>query len=813
MTPPPPLKNSTVQGVHIALLDLSRSQSETAAVIIGQNTPEQNRTVTSTVPETRMWLISLLCFCSIFRIARGAGVGVHLTLLARTLLPREQFEAHQPFLKAGAFFPDALYSCNSNPKWHAFAEATHWPPFLVSCARYWHERYGDDPFSSDSLRLQAFLVGVFTHQVTDASWHSLVRHHETHGMISVLSQLEFDGDFEQAHTFADVMGDFLVLGDVLVTVLDNWLYYTDQTWQLPCEQDMMELVRRAGLQDIGYRDLQGCLERGMLAATGEVYSLMKRRKQVLELAYGVSPRSREFVQEHWLGGEFDIVAVINRCLPTLLSLFDHTRGFEQVHALEMLQVCGNLPPASLSETRAASLAVVAENAHKRKLVYVSPMVPVSNFGSSLAVGKFQHGEVCIAVGAPLEEKSGSVYVIPWGELSGAPGGSVPADGLLPLAALLLSSPLSASSSSSSSLPCSLSYGAQVHGFVLNDVHYLLVAEPGSNSMHFYRNGLKTLSVTDTTSQEPHWLSVSAVQDVDGDGIPDLLLGAPHYGRNETGAAVVVHGLHIAPHLLAPAYHEVELSELGTIYLRGPLSHGFQHFGARVVASYVGAPEGFLYVTSQSLGVVFVYCLGTLQQSALPRYYIINDSVVLAEEDVPLELEKQKSIVHGMFGRQVHTWNYKNVNFVAISQHLKNRVYIYRETHGSVEYCLKLQLDVATDLGTVFPSIGFGASLVYDAVRSALYVSSPGSFDGEGAVWEVGMQEIVCAADVWRLDSLIVNAAAHLVATGRNGKNHGVAGFGKTLAMGPDGSVVVGAPHYGYGNLENNQLIGSVALLQ
>lgn len=63
----------------------------------------------------------------------GAGVNVHLIYLAR--VTSELDRKYEPWLKAGAFFPDAFYSCKPSKQWHDFAESTHWPQFLVNAVK------------------------------------------------------------------------------------------------------------------------------------------------------------------------------------------------------------------------------------------------------------------------------------------------------------------------------------------------------------------------------------------------------------------------------------------------------------------------------------------------------------------------------------------------------------------------------------------------------------------------------------------------------------------------------------------------------
>lgn len=717
----------------------------------------------------------------------GAGVTTHLTFLAR--VTPEQLNDYYPWLKAGAFFPDALYSCKPNKKWHKFAEATHWPPFLMEAVKFWHERYGNttsEENSEDSVRFQAFLIGVFSHQVVDASWHSLVKNYESHGLLRVLAETEFDGHIEDAHNFIDVMGEFIGLSNVIRDITDGtWLYYTNSNWSLPKEQDIMGLLSRQGLGEhqITFEDLNLCVMRGLSASISEVYTITRRRHEILNLAYGISPRARDFMQEYWLGGEFDLISMLKRCLPIFTSLFNDDGEKENI--LTQLQLCGNLPP--VSGVNSISSKVLSFH-RSEDGVCITPMLPLSNFGSSLALGQFKSdGMRYLAVGAPLENSMGSVYITPidkhYGELS-------PLYSLAPFTAMR---------------------GARVHRFALNNVDYLVVSEPGLNSLNFYQNDRILLTLQDNLTEDAFQLQVSCIRDIDGDGIPDLLLSGASYGKNETGCVIIVPGANIQSYLTdLKQPNQVDISSLSTINLRGgPFSRPFQHFGAAVEASHVWNEKGLLYVSCQSLGAVFAYSLRNLQSTSLPKYIVLEKSIILPDDDAPLKLEVVSSKVHGMFGKVLKSWTCNDINYLAISQHLFNKVFIYKEKDGFLDFYLSLQLNV--QMGSVPFSVGFGTAIEYDLQSKAVYISSPGSFEGKGAIWKVTMKEIVQTVEFWKLDTLSVSTLKHLYLINPQNNDKGVSNFGKTLKIGPNGRLIIGIPQYGYGKLKGDQLTGAVLL--
>ncbi|SCU99754.1 LAME_0G05270g1_1 [Lachancea meyersii CBS 8951] len=728
-------------------------------------------------------LIWLLQGC---RIVQTAGVAVHLTLLARTGVP----SGLQPYLaelKAGTFFPDAFYSCTTNQKWQEFSEWAHWPPFLILGAQIWRERYENNKNCENALKLKAFLLGVFVHQITDVSWHSLVSGYRSHGLVRALADLEFDGDYESAHNFIDSMGDFLMLGQIITDyAVDSWDYYTDQDWNFPTEHDLLELIRRSGVTDMHFWEVNTCVRRGAAALASEVISLVERRKPVLEIGYDVSPRARELIQDHWLGGEMNSIAMVNKCLPIFLSLFENNNEFSDAELETLIELCGSLPTAR----NAASAKSVSVQVHNQQdgTLFLSPLTSLSLFGSDIAIGKFRNNLTSLAISAPLEENEGTVYVIPWHELNGL------------------------ETAASTEKPVSTAYGTRVHAYPFEGVDYLVVSAPGENSVHFYDNGQKILTLTDNKSWERHQLSVSLIQDIDGDNIPDLILGGPHYGLNETGVVLIVEGREVSRLLRDPEVHDMELHELSTLSLKAPLSATFQNFGSQIVVSSGHDKGALLYVTAQGLGVIFVYSLQSLRQNALPRYYITDDVVIRLEEDIPLDLSIRKSSIHGMFGKELETWRFENRGFIGVSCHLQNKVYLYKESFGRLRHYATLVLDTSMDPKTVNAAIEFGASIQYDDTENRIFISSPGIFEGTGAIWGIKMLEIQQSVEKWKLTTILVTPARHLVSLNKGTSGKGIPDFGKIIKMGPEGRLIVGAPRYGYGDFGHYQLSGSVVII-
>lgn len=742
-------------------------------------------------------LVSIICLTtSIVTKLQAAGVTTHLFYLTRGA-PLSLKENYYPWLKAGSFFPDALYSCApSNKDWSEFAEFTHWPDFLMIALSYWQQKYGQNDRlrrSHGSLTLKSFLIGVFTHQIVDVSWHSLVTDYRMHGLLRVLSETEFDADIETAHTFLDVMGEFLTLNNVIRdnNNNENWDFLSRSDWKLPREEDMMEIIRKAGLskEKLSYAELEFCVKRGMAAAVSEGYLFRTQRNQLLTNIYSTSPRANDLILNHWLGGQSNLVAMLQRCVPFFETLF-YGESTSEVQA-EKLRLCANLPPVSQqglnTSTLASSIKVRTDNNH----IIVSPMKSFSNFGTSFTMGKFQgNNKDYLAVSAPLEDSVGAIYIVPWDIV-----------------------PVASKEDISILQPITAMYGSKVGTYRVGDVDYLVVSQPGTCTIDFYFKGTKILTIEDETTEEAHQLQFALTDDFDDDKIPDLIVSSPNYGANETGIATFIPGSSIITYLInSGEYQIVDVSTFkGVVSLDGyPVKIPFQHFGATIQMSDTLNKRKLIYITCQSLGTVFVYSSSDLNDSSIPIYYITKDRVIPAKDNNYIERHITPSKEHGMFGSAIHSWNFEGMSFVAVSQPIFDTVFIYVEKYGRIKFFLKLILKINIESG--FIPNGFGTSLLYNEEEKALYVSSPGSFDERGSIWKIGMDELLKARKDPTRKNLLINSLKYLVLINPDKSSKGVTNFGNNMILGPENHLIVGIPQYGYGNFDHMQLTGRILVL-
>lgn len=228
---------------------------------------------------------------------------VHLELVERIIpiLP-SRIARHRDFVRSGAFYPDAFYNCRGQ---YDVAEDAHWPPFLASGVDLVLERKKE---GRDTSQLEAFLIGILSHQVSDVSWHSLGLFQ---GLLKAMATSEFDGDYDEAHSVLDVGGDMIQLS----RRTDK--RKKDAKWNYDVE-DIVELVTRAGYPNIPQSSIHYCMARGQAAYTGEL--------QVADVVHKTysrkSPTMFNELESYFIGGLTDMHEQVEECLPELIRWMD-----------------------------------------------------------------------------------------------------------------------------------------------------------------------------------------------------------------------------------------------------------------------------------------------------------------------------------------------------------------------------------------------------------------------------------------------------------------------------------------------------------
>ncbi|KAI8620258.1 hypothetical protein BC830DRAFT_1100190 [Chytriomyces sp. MP71] len=165
--------------------------------------------------------------------------------------------------QAGTFFPDWGYACASKGD---AAEEAHWPPFWKAAFAYLHSNYPPsnsqnaslDVWGDDAIPLLSFLLGVVAHGVTDYTWHSLDQ--RGWGFVEALGFLAFNGSFTSAHLAADKGGEMVLAHSI---DLNSFLV---NSWRVPTG-DVVAIYKTMGYE-VSVTTLNFCMTQGFLATQG-----------------------------------------------------------------------------------------------------------------------------------------------------------------------------------------------------------------------------------------------------------------------------------------------------------------------------------------------------------------------------------------------------------------------------------------------------------------------------------------------------------------------------------------------------------------
>lgn len=124
----------------------------------------------------------------------------------------------------GAYYPDSGYI-----KGNLYGEDSHWDAFIYAFTDHLKSKY-TDPVSQNP-KLVAFLFGVAAHRVSDEVMHWTF-YNETR-------RIEFNDDYEKAHSYGDTGID------LLVNIDKNLWFSQPATWWVPV-QDLVQIYHRMG---------------------------------------------------------------------------------------------------------------------------------------------------------------------------------------------------------------------------------------------------------------------------------------------------------------------------------------------------------------------------------------------------------------------------------------------------------------------------------------------------------------------------------------------------------------------------------------
>ncbi|KAJ8312268.1 hypothetical protein KUTeg_009641 [Tegillarca granosa] len=112
---------------------------------------------------------------------------------------RKLISKHRDAFLTGSYYPDAFYGPTCvNEKYHDVSEDTHWAPFLNATVNY--IRKLPQPWDESTEKLVVFMFGMVSHQTADILWHSLGIEQ---GFITTMANVNFHGVYQDSHTAAD----------------------------------------------------------------------------------------------------------------------------------------------------------------------------------------------------------------------------------------------------------------------------------------------------------------------------------------------------------------------------------------------------------------------------------------------------------------------------------------------------------------------------------------------------------------------------------------------------------------------------------
>lgn len=783
----------------------------------------------------------LVLFISFVTRIQACGVGTHLTLLARAAVELGD-DLDVPNAQAGAFFPDAFYSCWGQSEG---AEAAHWPPFLKVAVDYWREKYGEGEQArqlqdqvqaqgllswiypprfrgnvkqnrKDRLALKSFIYGILTHQVADISWHSLGVHQ---GLLSMIAERDFEGDIDRAHTTVDAGGDFILVKRLLNSGLDLDWYDLDRPWDYPTD-DIIEIMKRAG-----HSTSKTALDYCMLRGRGALEMEFRLARTGYQSFAQLSPTLYSELDSYYMGGTEEMTMAIRRCVPNLQQWFRNGTPDDpwslctpyygrhpMPSTVTLASHCSNDVLAHVDENADENVDEFAQAAAQEQETFEQPLsatllttnMKQGLFGASIAAGNFL-GRPSFAISAPLESKKGSVYVIEAQNITLAQN----QNGLTDMAAVTeiadveLKSNPSRSSGSSRDFDdrfghavCPISFGT--------DTDLLAVSTPGQSSITLFLKGVEmghiycSQAVTEYGAQGLKQIGVTlASGDLDGDGMDELIIGAPYSDVNGTaqqGKVFVVNGAALRAMVLGNGNLDickhpqgVEIIDLPRSVPRSLPTHAqrqYAQFGARLAV-----------VRRQQARALLVGAPGA---SSVYGFKLDNGQLVQAFT-IPSEESVKSDFGGAMLTSDPHNKN----GWIAVGHSLETLsagrgrpdciqcgiVYLYRMTPDfSVAFHSKFHLGDKTS----FSRFGQSGTMVDDQ----LLIASPYAKNDQGQLWKV-----ILGPDNVKQATILIDHGPMPYSGGFGTAVDAIVSNTATLIM-------VGMPHYG--DQFHNRLMGAVA---
>ncbi|ODQ65646.1 hypothetical protein NADFUDRAFT_50930 [Nadsonia fulvescens var. elongata DSM 6958] len=778
----------------------------------------------------------------------AAGVSVHLTVLSRSLawLPQD-ISPFTSYLQSGVFFPDSFYDCLGQSD---LAEEAHWPPFINVAVTYWKEKYASTPTTDEALRLKAFIYGVYLHQIADVSWHSLGKHS---GFLSMLASRDFSGDINKAHAVLDTGGDMIHMNRLLKsdTAL-RWL--KDTQWDIPMN-DMLNIIELLGYNGIRNTAISFCMSRGKAALNGEINVAPSVYREYAKK----SPLLFDHLEDYYLGGIQEITSTTAHCIKklhpwfvqdipvdpwTLCEVYDGVSQ-DSLNGLSLVKKKNNKKsktqwPINIFgqsklrdiETIIKENVLTIKNGDKMSLSHADTLSQVrfsskdmnfleilpsdlrscaSYFGSAIAIGRFEGSEAGtqIAISAPFQalEKSdiqnGVIYLNSASSIldnNQKEPHSYVHFGYNNYKELDFNGPVN--------------YGKTMNVITINGLDFLLISAPGMSQIDLYHKGRIYLTITSNLTSSSyggygfkHFGEVVAIEDINGDGYDDIIIGTPKADLNQnhyqTGQVDILDGKNLSELiniLNAPSNLEskryVDIDDLSMIRATLPsneinFEHGYELFGSSITFS---TKLNKLIIGSEGLGKVFVYdvlVFGENREPQLILHEILNLSKFRTKFGGALLIDHEDLLLIGA----------PNENVGVCTQNGAIYIYKYNSLSKSYQQIRTLILKGLIDCDS-FEKFGWKGILVSDDNRKKgkVYIHSSFSQNEKGAIYVLDLS-------TFEIEMLMTGDGSE-----------GASFWGSSLGVlsrkesgKKDDILIVGAPMKGFGKLGSltDQVTGGV----
>lgn len=692
---------------------------------------------------------------------KSAGVAVHLNVASRVkfFIP-DSLKGFESEYYAGSFHPDAFYNCFGLS---LAAENAHWPPFLKAAVEYCNQTYTSKGLKNEALK--AFIYGVFTHQVSDVAWHSLQSYQ---GLMRMIAEVEFDGNFQNAHNFLDTNGDFIHLNREFENLSDADLAelvdFYKKEWTYPI-QDIVDIYHLLGFSDITETEVKVCMDRGFSALQGEIMAVLTDRATNHRLSLGLqsSPLSFVLLNNYYYGGIDQITNTLALCMKELDGWFlgvpasDAWKICQPVfkrHKIEK-QTTNDSVLNNFVSYSCSNLEIFSQPSSDK--LYLSSGVLNSQFGTSIKIANFL-GEPTIAISAPYEEIYGSVYLIPLKEIlpDNTKDGQIQNSNFTKFTSsgVLLSD-------SSGILNYPTRFGDKMFTWKLKGYEFLVVSEPGLTHLKVFLYG-SLVAILEEQGAETvlgqsgikQWTILNKDSyDLNSDGWPELVLGSmfsdDYQLRFQGGLVVILDGKRFYDILSsisnfalgseAPVI-SIELVTLQTYETPEILhqSNEYEQFGTSFALT-----KAFVLIGVNSAGGIAVFERETKKYLGL----LSSEGETLITHRTQGRKTSEQHSLYAFNG--ILTGMVDGVEWVIVSSAgysferrcpLCGLVYLYKLQGESFELVTKLKPTTTNKHRNIVLSL-FGSSMV--KISDSLVVLGSSSYDdGRGALFKINLRELL-----------------------------------------------------------------------